>query len=68
MPIKSTELASLLNLNLQKWDKAGNENLIPKGHRINNPILLFTKIEDDKIEKQIEKLEYSSQKNLNSLL
>ena len=62
MPIKSTELASLLNLNLQKWDKAGNENLIPKGHRINNPILLFTKIEDDKIEKQIEKLEYSSQK------
>ena len=62
MPKKSKELASLLNIDLKKWDNAGNENLISEGHQINKPNILFTKIEDDKIEKQIEKLESSSRK------
>ena len=62
MPKKSNELASLLNIDLKKWDNAGNENLISEGHQINKPNILFSKIEDDKIEKQIEKLKSSSQK------
>ena len=62
MPKKSKELASLLNIDLKNWDNAGNENLISEGHQINKPNILFTKIEDDKIEKQIEKLESSSRK------
>ena len=61
MPKKSKELASLLNIDLKKWDNAGNENLISEGHQINKPNILFTKIED-KIEKQIEKLESSIRK------
>ena len=62
MPKKSKELASLLNIDLKNWDNAGNENLISEGHQINKPNILFTKIEDDIIEKQIEKLESSSRK------
>ena len=62
MPKKSTELAKLLNIDLKKWNNAGKENLISEGHQINNPIILFTKIEDVDIEKQIEKLKSSSQK------
>ena len=62
MPKKSKELASLLNIDLKNWDNAGNENLISEGHQINKPNILFTKIEDDKIEKQIENLESSSRK------
>ena len=61
MPKKSKELAGLLNLDLKKWDQAGKENLISEGHQINKPKILFTKIEDEKIEKEIKKLESSSQ-------
>ena len=68
MPKKSNELASLLNMDLKKWDNAGNENLIPEGHKIKKPNILFTKIEDDKIEQEIEKLNLLVENNLNTLL
>jgi methionyl-tRNA synthetase len=39
-----------------RWSDVGNYNLIKQGQQINQPEILFTKIEDDEIQKQLDKL------------
>ena len=63
MPKKALELAELLNINLPKWDQAGKEQLINENHIINEPRILFQKIEDEKIDEQIKKLKNKGQKS-----
>ena len=62
MPKKALDLAELLNIKLPRWEQAGNDQLIPANHSINEPRILFEKIEDEKIEEQIEKLKNQGQK------
>jgi len=62
MPKKALELAELLNINLPRWDQAGKEQLINENHIINEPRILFQKIEDEKIDEQIKKLKNQDQK------
>tara|TARA_B110000305_G_scaffold74104_1_gene83119 strand:+ start:667 stop:2727 length:2061 start_codon:yes stop_codon:yes gene_type:complete len=62
MPKKALDLAELLNIKLPRWEQAGNDQLIPANHTINEPRILFEKIEDEKIEEQIEKLKNQGQK------
>jgi methionyl-tRNA synthetase len=62
MPKKALYLAELLNINLPRWDKAGKDQLMPENHTINEPRILFQKIEDKKIDEQIEKLKKQGQK------
>src|SRR5690606_16781948 len=38
------------------WDQAGRIDLIPEGHTLNEPRLLFEKIDDDVIQNQVNKL------------
>jgi methionyl-tRNA synthetase len=45
-----------LNFSEMNWNKAGLKDLLAPGHRINKPELLFEKIEDEVITKQIDKL------------
>ncbi|MGS2738813.1 methionine--tRNA ligase [Sinomicrobium sp. M5D2P17] len=46
------------------WDAvAEGEDLLPAGHRVNQAELLFTKIEDAEIEKQLERLEQTKLDN-----
>ena len=63
MPIKALELAELLNINLPRWDQAGKDQLINENHIINEPRILFQKIEDEKIDEQIKKLKNKGQKS-----
>lgn len=56
MPFTAEKLNQMLNLGESKWDKAGNAELIAAGHTLNQPVLLFDKIEDETIEKQVQKL------------
>ena len=63
MPKKALELAKLLNINLPRWDQAGKDELILENHIINEPKILFRKIEDEKIDEQIEKLKKQGQKS-----
>ena len=63
MPKKALELAKLLNINLPRWDQAGKDELILENHIINEPKILFQKIEDEKIDEQIEKLKKQGQKS-----
>jgi len=60
LPFTSAKLKSILNQDssLLTWNDVANETeLIKYGHQINEAQLLFAKIEDEKIQKQMEKLE-----------
>lgn len=56
LPFASKKLLNFLNLESIEWSKTGNGNLIEAGHQLNKAALLFEKIEDDQVEKQIQKL------------
>ena len=62
MPKKSLDLAQLLNIELPNWEKQVGHKIIQGNHTINKPHILFQKIEDEKIEEQIEKLKNKEQK------
>lgn len=55
IPFSSDQLFGMLNSKPVVWDKAGKQNLIA-GHKLNTPQILFTKIEDEKIDEQVNKL------------
>ncbi len=56
LPFSMDKLRHFLNIPRYKWDMLGNTALIPAGHRLNPSALLFEKIEDKQIEKQVQKL------------
>jgi methionyl-tRNA synthetase len=66
LPFTSSKLAGYLNIKKLSWAAAGNIDIIPPGHRINKPGLLFEKIEDPEIEIQFKKLEAVKTKNKNA--
>ena len=46
-----------------EWKNAGSLKLVQTGYALRQPELLFSKIEDEQIEKQIEKLEANAMEN-----
>ncbi len=62
VPFSMDKLRKWLNTDLMKWDDAGSDILKP-GHLINKPGLLFEKIENDVIDRQINKLESTKKAN-----
>lgn len=62
LPFTSTKMKQLLNVSEVLWDNFGKEFLKP-GHTINEPSLLFEKIEDEAIEFQINKLMKTKEEN-----
>ncbi len=56
MPFTSAKLNKMLNIQQEKWDKAGVAELLIPGHQLEEPSFLFEKIEDDAIDFQIQKL------------
>lgn len=56
MPFSSEKLRQMLNIGRLDWEKAGLTNIITPGHKINQPQLLFEKIDDSTIAQQIERL------------
>ncbi|SDR97531.1 methionyl-tRNA synthetase [Christiangramia echinicola] len=70
LPFTSAKLKKMLNHvdenseNTPDWDIIGTkEALIPGGHQIGKAELLFSKIEDEQMEKQLEKLEATKTAN-----
>jgi methionyl-tRNA synthetase len=56
LPFTSKKLYKILGTNSFKWFDAGKPELIKHGHLIGSAELLFEKIEDDQMQKQIDKL------------
>lgn len=56
LPFSSETLRKMLNRNHLDWTELGRDNLLAAGHQLNQPELLFEKIEDATIEAQVQKL------------
>jgi methionyl-tRNA synthetase len=65
LPFTATKLSRILKIDDKiDWnDVADNSDLIPAGHQIGEAELLFAKIEDEEIQKQIDKLEATKTAN-----
>lgn len=57
LPFTSTKIFKFLELNKLNWSFAGSVDVLIPGKTVLKPELLFAKIEDAEIEKQIEKLQ-----------
>jgi methionyl-tRNA synthetase len=56
LPFTSKKLCSFLNIEQHKWGDSVNSELMKPGHKIGTPEILFTKIDDEAIDAQLEKL------------
>ncbi|WP_139793915.1 methionine--tRNA ligase [Reichenbachiella faecimaris] len=56
LPRTAEKIATMLNMDGEKWDEAGSANILLAGQNIEKPALLFEKIEDKLVEEQVEKL------------
>jgi methionyl-tRNA synthetase len=56
LPFSMAKLRDYLNTGQFKWANAGSADLLDAGHQIKKPGLLFEKIEDEEINKQINRL------------
>ncbi|HYG38733.1 MAG TPA: methionine--tRNA ligase [Cytophagales bacterium] len=63
LPFTSEKLWKILNVKGFKWKDAGDDQLIPNGHKLNKPELIFEKIADEEIDAQIEKLRARKEAN-----
>ncbi|OPZ32261.1 MAG: Methionine--tRNA ligase [Bacteroidetes bacterium ADurb.BinA174] len=56
LPFSAKKIYSFINTDKFDWEQLGNFNLLPEGHELGKAELLFEKIEDEVIEKQVQKL------------
>ncbi|MBN2609923.1 MAG: methionine--tRNA ligase [Bacteroidales bacterium] len=57
LPFTAEKIRGFLNMKTLTWQESGHAELLPAGHKLNQPSLLFEKIEDEEVEKQLQKLE-----------
>lgn len=56
LPFSSEKLRGMLHIEEAEWDRLGATDLLPAGHQLGDPSLLFEKIEDSVVEAQVQKL------------
>ena len=56
LPESAQKLAAMLNSSIGVWASAAELNVLPSGHVLQAPELLFAKIEDAAVEAQVQKL------------
>ncbi len=54
-PFAAAELRDMLNISFD-WESVGKADSLPEGHKINPAHLLFEKIDDEQIQRQIDRL------------
>ncbi|AYQ30934.1 methionine--tRNA ligase [Runella sp. SP2] len=63
LPFTAEKLRNQLSLSQQQWEEAGRSDLLAEGQAIGEAFLLFEKIEDSVIEKQVQKLHDAKKMN-----
>ncbi len=63
MPFSAEKILSMLAVEKFGWDSLGSMELVAEGHTIGTPSLLFEKIEDETIQRQLDKLEATKAAN-----
>ena len=56
LPFSSKRLRDMMNMHDFSWEQLGETDLLPVGHQMEKPSLLFQKIEDETIAQQMQKL------------
>jgi methionyl-tRNA synthetase len=56
LPFSSAKLKNMLRLPDTAWERIGEGDILPAGHELNQPALLFDKVENDAIDKQLQRL------------
>ncbi|MBR7128704.1 MAG: methionine--tRNA ligase subunit beta, partial [Tidjanibacter sp.] len=64
MPFSAEKITSMLAVEKLQWDMIGRTDIVPAGHTIGKAELLFEKIEDEVIERQVKKLADAKAANL----
>ena len=57
LPFSMEKLAKMLNMESREWEAVGSGEILAPGHSLNAAELLFAKVEDEQIQKQIDRLE-----------
>ena len=57
LPFSSDKLRGMLNMPIFEWESLGRTDILPIGHQLAAPALLFEKIEDAAIDAQMQRLE-----------
>ena len=63
LPFSSKKLLKMLNVDHYEWEQLGSTDLLEAGHQLGEPELLFEKIDDETIQKQLDKLEATKKAN-----
>lgn len=63
LPFSSEKLRRLIQMDICDWSLLGSRDLLKAGHQLAEPELLFEKIEDETIERQLKKLEETKKAN-----
>ena len=63
LPFTSDKLSQMLNVKSLGWENGGKANMLPVGHQIGKAELLFEKIEDEVVDKQLAKLQATKDAN-----
>ncbi len=63
LPFSSAKLRTMLNMEHFEWNSLGSIDLLQTNHQLNKPSLLFEKIEDETIQKQLDRLENIRKEN-----
>ena len=64
MPFSASKILKMLAVKKFGWERLGAMDLIAAGHKIGEASLLFEKIEDDVIQRQLDKLAATKEANL----
>ncbi len=56
LPFTAEKLRGMLNIGRMSWANASNTNLLPAGHALSEPVMLFAKVDKDLLKKQLDKL------------
>lgn len=64
LPFTAEKLNKMFNMELKNWNELEKLNeILPAGHKLNEAELIFSKIEDETIDAQIQKLQNTKTKN-----
>ena len=64
MPFSAAKILNMLACEKFGWERLGAMDLLSEGHQIGEPSLLFEKIEDDVIQKQLDRLAEIKKQNM----
>ena len=64
LPFSAEKLRKMINMESADWNKLGSIDILKAGDRVEKPVLLFEKIDDETIKIQTDRLERIKQENI----